>query len=144
MRRMGEFQCTGLFASASKKGFHARLVCASAQRREYAPLFPPPTFCFEAVLEGKMGHRHSNHTGSKVAEMVLDEALRGGSCPHVWLQYFPPGTSDQAVAAGPSSLVLVQNPDQINVYSLGHCVNPPPPDIFTVGGSLQRLKLTER
>lgn len=106
MGRMGDFQCTGLFASASKKGFHARLICACLQRREYAPLFPPPTlFC----LGRKDGHGHTTHTQhtySKVVEMVLVEALRGGSCPHIWLQYFPPGISDQAVPAGPHSLVL--------------------------------------
>lgn len=69
--RMGDFQCTGLFASASKKGFHARLAYVSVQWREYAPLSPPPTFCFETCLEEKMGYCHSNHTGSKVAEMVV-------------------------------------------------------------------------
>lgn len=59
--------------------------------------------------------------------------------------FVPPGILDQTVAAGPNSLVLVQNPGQINVYSLGNCVTPPhPPHIITVGGSLQSLKRTER
>lgn len=61
----------------------------------------------------------------------------------------PPGMLDQAVTAGPNALVLVQNLGQINVYSLGNCVDTPPatlrhpPDVLTVGGSLQSLKLTE-
>lgn len=130
MGRMGDFQCTGLFASASKKGFHARLICASLQRREYAPLFPTPTFCF--ALEEKMGYSHTGHTwhtDSKVVEMVLVEALRSSRLVTV----FPSGDIG---SGGPSWAALsrsVQNPDQINVYSLGHCVIPPPPRYFHCG-----------
>lgn len=131
MGRMGDFQCTGLFASVSKKGFHARLICACLQRREYDPLFPPPTFCF--ALEEKMGYCHTNHTqhtDSKVVEMVLVEALRGVLSSRL-VTVFPSrdirsGSRSWATLSRP-----VQNPDRINVYSLGHCVIPPP-SIFSL------------
>lgn len=63
--------------------------------------------------------------------MVLDEAIRvvvvGGGCSVLMFGHsVPPGMLDQAVTAGPNALVLVQNLGQINVYSLGNCVDTPP------------------
>lgn len=59
----------------------------------------------------------------------------------------PSEMPDQAVTAGPNALVLVQNLGQINVYSLGNCVDPhptpPPPSRYSRCGWLASKSETD-
>lgn len=113
-----------------------------ARRGENMLLFPhlplTPYWFRACYAEEKMGCCHSNrtwHIGNKVAEMaVMRCSIRMKASNWIWMVQNEAlwgalssrlATVFQAVTAGPVSLPLVQNPDQINVYSLDHCVIPP-------------------